>query len=217
MLLTDKNSKSLSIDQYILDLVKSSDLETVEQLITRVQLKYSTSKQEAMKHIINLQNQGKIILKNPSTPISSTLANYLLTNQAYWYWTTIALAIIATTLVFTVPEEAYPLAYARHILGLIFILWLPGYTFIKVLFPTKIPIQTSSTELDSIERIALSIGMSLVLVPIIGLLLNYTPFGIQLAPITLSLLALTLTSATAAITREYKANLKENVLHKKDN
>jgi uncharacterized membrane protein len=70
--------------------------------------------------------------------------------------------------VFTVPEDAYPIVYLRYILGSIFILWLPGYTFIKALFPEK--------ELDSIERIALSIGMSIALVPIIGLLLNYTPF-----------------------------------------
>jgi len=217
MFLSNKDSKSFSMDQYILDFIKATDAETVEQVITQVKLKYSISEEEAMKHIINLQNQGKLTLRSPATPIPSTLTNYLRTSQAYWYWITISLAIIATALVFTVPEKAYPIAYGRYILGSIFILWLPGYTFIKAWFPTKVPIQTSSTELDRIERIALSIGMSLALVPIVGLLLNYTPFGIQLASITISLLALTLTFATAAIIREHKANLKQNVLYKKDN
>ncbi len=59
--------------------------------------------------------------------------------------------------------------------------------------------------MDTIERIALSFGMSLALVPIVGLILNYTPWGIRLTPITLSLLALTIVFATAAVLREYQA------------
>ena len=35
--------------------------------------------------------------------------------------------------------------------------------------------------------------------------LNYTPWGIRLAPITLSLLALTIVFATVAVLREYQA------------
>lgn len=59
-----------------------------------------------------------------------------------------------------VGTRVYPLVYARYVLGSIFVLWLPGYTPIKALFLTK--------EIDNIERIALSIGMSLALVPIPG-------------------------------------------------
>ncbi len=83
-------------------------------------------------------------------------------------------------------------------------LFLPGYAFIKVLFPSTLPIKTSTETLDNIERIALSIGMSLALVPIVGLILNYTPWGIRLAPLTLSLLMLTVASATAGIIREHQ-------------
>ena len=104
-----------------------------------------------------------------------------------------------TILVFTIPENAYPIVYARYILGSIFVLLLPGYSLIKALFPAK--------ELDNIERIALSIGMSLALVPITGLLLNYTPWGIRLTPVTLSLLALTTTFATAAVLRQHETGL----------
>jgi len=67
----------------------------------------------------------------------------------------------------------------------------------KALFPAK--------ELDNIGRAALSIGMSLALVPITGLLLNYTPRGIRATPVTISLLALTTTLATAAVMREFSS------------
>ena len=48
----------------------------------------------------------------------------------------------------------------------------------------------------------MSIDMSLALTPIIGLILNYTPWDIRLTPITLSLLAMTIIFATAAILRQ---------------
>jgi uncharacterized membrane protein len=64
-----------------------------------------------------------------------------------------------------------------------------------------LPQKTSSENLDTIERVALSLGMSLALTPIVGLILNYTPWGITLTPITLSLLALTVVFATAAISK----------------
>ena len=130
------------------------------------------------------------------------LTKYFLKEKAVWYWTTIALAVTTVIVVFIIPENAYPIVYIRYLLGSIFILWLPGYTFIKALFPTHVPIKTSSESLDTIERVALSIGMSLALVPIVGLLLNYTPWGIRLAPVTLSLLGLSVTFATVAMIRE---------------
>ncbi|MEM1540867.1 MAG: DUF1616 domain-containing protein, partial [Candidatus Bathyarchaeia archaeon] len=58
---------------------------------------------------------------------------------------------------------------------------------------------------------ALSIGLSLVIVPIVGLLLNYTPWGIRLTPITMSLLALTTTFATAALIREHRTKAKTDI------
>jgi uncharacterized membrane protein len=47
--------------------------------------------------------------------------------------------------------------------------------------------------------------MSLALVPIVGLLLNYTPWGIRQTPIVLSLLTLTVIFATTGILREHQA------------
>ena len=83
-------------------------------------------------------------------------------------------------------------------------LFLPGYALMKALFPTNVQIKTDNQSLDTIERIALSIGMNLVLVPIVGLILNYTPWGINLTSITLSLYPLTIMFATAASIREHQ-------------
>lgn len=57
--------------------------------------------------------------------------------------------------------------------------------------------------IDGIERVALSFGLSIAITPLIGLLLNFTPFGIRLVPIVLSIGGFTLVaSAIAALRRQ---------------
>jgi len=74
----------------------------------------------------------------------------------------------------------FPSNVLRIILGLPLMLFFPGYTLIAVLFPKK-------SALDGIERLALSFGLSIAVVPLSGLVLNYTPWGIRLYPILISL------------------------------
>ena len=138
----------------------------------------------------------------------SNLNIYLKTKDARWYWIIMILAITAIVALFVIPENFYPLAFLRYVLGVIFILYLPGYTLIKTLFPTKMPIKASGENLDKIERIALSFALSLVIVPIVGLFLNYTPWGIRLSPIVLCLFAFSVIFASIALIREYQVELK---------
>lgn len=57
--------------------------------------------------------------------------------------------------------------------------------------------------IDGIERVALSFGLSIAITPLIGLVLNFTPFGIRLVPIVLSIGGFTLlASAVAALRRQ---------------
>ncbi len=85
------------------------------------------------------------------------------------------ITILLITIVTFFPSNAL-----RIILGLPFLLFFPGYTLVTALFPRK-------TSLNSIERVALSFGLSIAVVSLIGLILNYTPWGIKLYPILISL------------------------------
>lgn len=196
------NSKANDLNQIILQAVKDRKPQTVRQLIAFVKGRLPIPETEISDAILTLQTQGKIKLENQPLPTPPKLTTYMKTEQALWYWATIATATLTAVIVFTVPENLYPLSYVRIVLGAIFILWVPGYTFIRALFPQNEPTETNARNLDIIERIALSLGMSIALVPIVGLLLNYTPWGIRLTPIVLSLLALTLIFATVAVMRE---------------
>ncbi len=198
------NSTVDKLTQTIIKTIAERKPQNVQQLIFFVKQRVPISEEKLLDVILKLESQGRINLESPILTVPLKLSTYVRTRQALWYWATIAIAIITVAIVFTVPENTYPWSYLRTAIGAIFVLWLPGYTFIKALFPVHSPIKTSSENLDSVKRIALSIGMSLTIVPIVGLILNYTPFGIRLTPILLSLLALTTIFATVAVTREHQ-------------
>jgi len=208
--LSDKPEKTELVNS-ITRIIEEKKPQTVKQLVILVKEKLQISEQEALEYILKLQTEGKISFTKKPTQPSPKLVAYLKTEQTLWYWVTIAISVVTVATVFTIQEDFYPWVYIRYVLGTIFVLWLPGYSFIKALFPKQVPIKLSTENLDTIERIALSLGMSLALVPIVGLLLNYTPWGIRLTPIVLSLLALTVTFATVAVIREHQVRIEKTI------
>ena len=68
----------------------------------------------------------------------------------------------------------------RIILGLPLVLFFPGYTLLAALFPRK-------GTMEGTERFALSLGVSIAVVLLIGLALNYTSWGIKLYPLLISI------------------------------
>ena len=195
-----EENKSLILKTVITE--KPENAEKLKQLMLQ---QHHINPETTTKLLIELENEDKLHFTKPETPPPTSTKKYVFSQKALWYWEIIALSIAITILVFAIPEAVRPITYVRNVLGLIFVLFLPGYAFIKALFPTTVHLQTGTENLHNIKRIALSIGISLVLISIVGLILNYTPWGIRLVPITLSLLLLTIVSATAAVLREYQA------------
>ncbi|MDD4766345.1 MAG: DUF1616 domain-containing protein [Desulfotomaculaceae bacterium] len=85
----------------------------------------------------------------------------------------------------------------RMALGLVFVLFLPGYALVAAMFPKK-------EDMDGIGRLALGFGLSIVVVPILGFLLNYTPWGIRSYPVLLTFLTFTLVMSAVAVCRRKK-------------
>ncbi|NJE85990.1 DUF1616 domain-containing protein [Thermococcus sp. CX2] len=112
------------------------------------------------------------------------------------YWD--LLIILALSLILDLLIAFFPDSLLRKALGLAFVLFFPGYVFITALFPNR-------KELDNLERLALSFGLSIAIVPLIGLALNYTPWGIRLIPILISLTIFNVAFSLIAIYRRAKA------------
>jgi uncharacterized membrane protein len=90
------------------------------------------------------------------------------------------LAIIALTFLIELLIYGVPVEPVRAALGVLFVLFFPGYALVSALYPRREP-------LGGVERIARGLGLSLALVPLLGLALNFTPWGIGLTPIVVTL------------------------------
>ena len=107
----------------------------------------------------------------------------------YDLWGCVAIALLTPLLMLS------SLWLLRVPLGLVLVLFAPGYTFITALFARQ-------ATLDGPERLGLGIGLSVALVPFFALLLNWLPWGIRQWPIVLCLSSwVVLCSAIAALRR----------------
>jgi uncharacterized membrane protein len=83
----------------------------------------------------------------------------------------------------------------RLILSFFCMVIFPGYALVSALFPQQ-------TSISIIERIAISFGASIAILAIIGFLLNFTPWGIQLSSILISVTAFILICAVIGFVRQ---------------
>lgn len=125
----------------------------------------------------------------------------------------LALATVAVAL-------ADPWGPLRVALGLPFVFFLPGYALAAALFPERYRAyevakgedrqRTEEVEegLDALERVVLSLGLSIAVVPLAGLVLNYTPWGIRPVPILASLGAFVV--ACAGLAHRRRSRLPED-------
>lgn len=91
----------------------------------------------------------------------------------------ILVALIAAVDLAWVESLPAPLAILRLLLGLPFVLFVPGYALQAALFPRD-------DALDGPERLALSFGFSIAIIPPLALLLDALPWGIRLWPIVVA-------------------------------
>lgn len=117
------------------------------------------------------------------------MSNRVFSEQTLWYWIII---IIETCLglLLILPEIA-PLLWIRYVFGAIFVLYIPGYAVVRTLYANK--------TLGFIERNVLSIGLSLAVVPLIGFMLDFTPWQIGLTAIFSTLIIVTTAVSTFAL------------------
>jgi uncharacterized membrane protein len=101
-----------------------------------------------------------------------------------------------TALSIYVLPQVPPFSLLRYLTGAISALYLPGASLIEALYPKE-------DDLEQLERLALSVGLSLALTPLVGFVLNYTPWGIRLDPIFVSLNFLTIALAALAVQRKF--------------
>ncbi len=182
--------KSETIDKLIFETLKISKPKpkTVKELATLVNKEHGVPIKKVLDRIEELEIEGKINLKQPegkgAAPVPDNILDYI-TSFEYGleFWIVIALVVATIPAALFIPAD-HPLVAIRWVLGIIFVLFLSGYALTSALFPT-------GDEIDGIEKIALSFGLSLAVAVFDGLALNFL-WEIRLVPLLVTLSIFTL-------------------------
>ncbi len=192
------------IKAFITEIIKKDKPENTDQLKRLMLKEHSISPHLTTIILIEMSNEDKIHFTDLKSSVPIGVKVYVFSKRAYWYWIIIALSVATVISVFTIPDTAFPVVYLRSTLGVAFVVFFPGYTIVKALFPLELPIKLNNENLEKTARFVLSVGVSLAIVPIVGLILYYSPLGLHLITNTLSMLTLTCTFATVALIREHQ-------------
>jgi hypothetical protein len=200
MLLRDKDSYvPETVRELILETLRSRRFSTVQGVVNA--LKTSGVPEDTTLSIIrDLAREGKILLNLPGaskeavmTPVSSVWS-YLQSTLAWDLWLTLLLLALGIVTTLGIPVEMFPLVILRWVFGGLLLVFVPGFAFIRALFPFE-------RYIDQWERIALSCGLSIALAVLVAFGLNFTPWGITLIPTAAVLAVLTVVSICIATLR----------------
>jgi len=150
--------------------------------------------------VLGLQVAKKIVIREP-VPYKGFM-DYLLSPISFWFWE-LSVATMAS-LGFISASSGLAL-FLRYFFGSVLVLFLPGYALVGFIYFKR-------DDLDYLTRISVSFVMSLALTTLVGLAVNFTPLGITLFPVALSLAVVTIGLLLLTVFRKYSYYRLANVM-----
>jgi hypothetical protein len=212
-----KEEESLTVDykahveDIILGVIKESKPQNVKELLSIVQERINLPEESITSLLDKLENDGKIGFQVEQTSTFADAIDSFVHRRRVWYFATLGLSILAVVFAF-VYSENFQIVVFKSLLGMLYIIFLPGYSFMKMLFPEKTFFGANVAVRGNFEGLLFSVGMSLALVSVSVLFLNST----SLVPIVLSLLVLTVLFSTVGFVRENHLLRGENSISELD-
>lgn len=200
MLLREKDTYiPETVRELILEALQNRRFSNVQGVVTELQ-KVGVPEEVTLRMIKDLAHEGKLILNLPGTSEETVMApvhsiiEYLTSTLALDFWLTLVLLALGLVTTFFIPVELFPWVIARWIFGGLLLVFIPGFAFVRALFPFE-------RYIDRWERLALSCGLSIALAVLVAFGLNFTPWGITLLPTATVLALLTIGSILVATIR----------------
>jgi uncharacterized protein DUF1616 len=188
--LADDSETERQIEARILEKSSRKDI-SLERLVKELSAELGAKQDEIIAEIIRLQTNDRILVRE-RVPYGRFI-DYLLSPISMWFWELAVTTIVSLGLVLASSGLAL---YLRYVFGSLLVLFLPGYSLISFIYFKK-------ADLDYLTRISVSFVMSLAITTLVGLVLNFTPFGITLFPVALSIAGVTIGLLFLTALRKY--------------
>ncbi len=191
MLLREKDTYiPETVRGFILEALRSRRFSKVQEVVNELKRK-GVPEDVTTRMIKDLAQEGQLLLNLPGaseetvmTPVSG-IVEYLWSTLALDLWLTLVLLFFGVATILLIPVEMFPVVVLRWVFGGLLLVFVPGFAFIRALFPFE-------RFIDRWERLALSCGLSIALAVLVAFGLNFTPWGITLVPTATVLAGITL-------------------------
>jgi len=184
----------MSPPEKLLEIIEAQPQMTVGGLVTLYSESQGVPIEEAARHVFRAWTREDIRLE----PIpSENLVQYIRSIQGVRLWAVVAFFALTLATNFILPQ-APPFIYLRYLTGVLCVVLLPGAALVDFLFP-------HGDDLEPIQRLIYSIGLSLALTTLVGFVLHYTTEGIRASTAILSLAMITTGITLMTIRRNFRA------------
>lgn len=171
---------------------------TVSELINLISRRYGLRDYIIAYRVWTLWKRGLIDLGGFDR--QSTVANYVFSIEALWFWIALAITIMAYVFIYI---NNPIIAYAKYFIGSAFVTFILGYSAVELTYPR-------GDEISPLERFVFSLGLSLVIIPIVGTVLAYMPFRFTVVSVPTTLTILTVVMLSLAAIRKGRYVLRIN-------
>jgi len=103
-----------------------------------------------------------------------------------------------------IPVALFTSGFIQVILGIAFMFFLPGFCTVSALYPRN-------EHWSALQKFAISLGSSMAIIPIIGLILNYSPWGIRVSSAIISVSIYTIVISLVAWLRKRNLGLDQSI------
>jgi uncharacterized protein DUF1616 len=188
--LADNSETERQVEARILEKSSRKDI-SLEKLVRDLSAEFGYKQDKIIATVIRLQTDNRILVRE-RIPYGRFI-DYLLSPISMWFWELAVATVVSLGLVFASSGLAL---YLRYVFGSLLVLFLPGHSLIGFIYFKK-------DDLDYLTRISVSFVMSLAITTLAGLVLNFTPFGITLFPVALSITGVTIGLLFLTALRKY--------------
>jgi len=186
------------IKNIIIETIKNNNPKTTSELINYIQKQYNFNENILLNKILELNKLEIINFKKEDIKRPIKFTAYLFSKYSSWFWMIIVFNIINIIIITSIKTDNHPYIYIRYISGMLFLFFIPGFSLIKLL--------SIERNINNFEKTLLSIGCSIAIIPITGLLLNYIEIQITIYSIVFILVFLATIFSGIAIFEEYRIN-----------
>ncbi|MBK5112756.1 MAG: DUF1616 domain-containing protein [Candidatus Heimdallarchaeota archaeon] len=183
------------ISKQIETVLKENKPKDVRSLVKIIEEKYETPEEEILSVIREREINQNITLQEPipvSTELPKKPREYFIKNNYYTkeFWTSIGVIALVLIFVLVDVDEGF-FFYLRYAVVSFFMLILTGWSLTSAIFPEI------NDELRFLERVATATGLSILVLILDGVFLNYTfhftPLSIGLSLIIITLVCMIVT------------------------